>query len=232
MRILAVIPARGGSKGIPRKNIIPVGGKPLIAWSIEAAQASKRIGKTVVSSDDDEILQVAKVYGADIIKRPAALAGDEAGSEGLVLHALDVEEEAGNHYDCAVLLQPTSPLRTADDIDAAVAKFEQSGAKALISVYTPEHTPYKSFKMNSEGMLEGLIDNKTPFMRRQDLPKTFMPNGAIYLVDVTCFRQKRSFFCEEGTIAYEMDRGKSLDIDTMEDVAKVENILRTSSTAG
>ena len=225
MRILAVIPARGGSKGIPKKNILPVGGKPLIAWTIEAALASKAITKSVVSSDDDEILQVAKRYGAELLKRPAALASDEAGSEGLLLHALDLEQEQGNSYDVVLLLQPTSPLRDANDIDKAAAQLRNSQAKALISVYTPEHTPYKAFKLNSEGKLEGLVDNKTPFMRRQDLPQTFMPNGAIYLVEVTHFQEKESFFCEESTIAYEMSKEKSLDIDTIEDLKKVEAVL-------
>ena len=225
MRILAVIPARGGSKGIPGKNIISVGGIPLIVWTIEAALSSTVITKTMVSSDDDEILEIAKRYGAETLKRPDVLASDTAGSEGLVLHALEVEREQGNVYDYVMLLQPTSPLRTAEDIDAALTQLKNSHVKALISVYTPEHTPYKAFKLNSKGMLEGLVDNKTPFMRRQDLPQTFMPNGAIYLVEVAHFEKKKSFFCEESTIAYEMSREKSLDIDTMEDLKKVETVL-------
>ncbi len=221
MKILAVIPARGGSKGLPGKNIMDVAGKPLIAWSIDAALAAKKISKTLVSSDGEEILRVAKQYGAEILKRPDALATDNAGSEGLILHALEGERKSGNVYDYVMLLQPTSPLRDAADIDAAVAQLKSSQVKALISVYTPEHTPYKAFKMNSEGRLEGLVDNKTPFMRRQDLPKTFMPNGAIYLIETAEFEKTGSLFCEEGTVAYEMSREKSLDIDTMEDVAAV-----------
>ena len=229
MRVLAVIPARGGSKGIPRKNIRPLAGKPLIAWSIEAALASPSITKTVVSSDDDEILEIADQYGAETMKRPDVLASDEAGSEGLVLHALSVEKEQGSDYDYVMLLQPTSPLRAQREIELAIQMLSESDAKALISVYMPEHTPYKAFKLNSRGYLEGLVDNKTPFMRRQDLPQTFMPNGAIYLIEAAFFLKQRSFFCENGTIAYEMSREKSLDIDTLEDLKSVEMVLNKKS---
>ena len=225
MKILAVIPARGGSKGLPGKNIMDVAGKPLIAWSIDASLDAKEISKTLVSSDDDKILEIARQYGAETLKRPDVLASDEAGSEGLILHALDVEKTLGNHYDYVMLLQPTSPLRNAADIDTAVTQLKNSQAKALISVYTPEHTPYKAFKMNSAGRLEGLVDNKTPFMRRQDLPKTFMPNGAIYLIETAEFEKTGSLFCEEGTLAYEMSLEKSLDIDTMEDVKRLEALF-------
>jgi len=226
MKILAVIPARGGSKGIPNKNIISVGGKPLMVWSIEAALGSRHITKTIVSSDSDAILNVAKHHGAEALMRPADLAGDEAGSEGLIVHALEEEQKSGNVYDYVMLLQPTSPLRGTKEIDEALSLLQISDAKALISVSLPEHTPYKAFKLNSNGYLEGLIDNKTPFMRRQDLPQTFMPNGAIYLIETAQFLKTGALFCEEGTIAYEMSREKSLDVDTMEDVQKVEIIMQ------
>lgn len=225
MKILAVIPARGGSKGIPGKNIIPVGGKPLIVWTIEAALGSKYVTKTVVSSDDDNILHIAKEQSANTIKRPDELAKDESGSESLIVHALEVEKNHGNEYDYVMLLQPTSPLRATKQIDEAVELLTQSDAKALISVYTPDHTPYKAFKLNADGKLEGLIDNKTPFMRRQDLPQTFMPNGAIYLIETKLFLESKSLFCEEGTIAYEMSRELSVDVDTMEDVVMVDTLL-------
>jgi len=226
MKILAVIPARGGSKGLPGKNIMDVAGKPLIAWSIDAALGAKTVSKTIVSSDDEKILSVARQYKAETLKRPDELATDRAGSEGLILHALEEERKNGKVYDYVMLLQPTSPLRDAADIDAAVTQLKKSKAKALISVYTPEHTPYKAFKLNSAGRIEGLVDNKTPFMRRQDLPQTFMPNGAIYLIETEQFLKTGSLFCEEGTIAYEMSREMSLDVDTMEDVLKVETTMQ------
>ena len=225
MKILAVIPARGGSKGIVGKNIIPVSGKPLMAWTIEAALHSSYISKTIVSSDEGKILEIAQQFGSDILKRPDELANDKAGSEGLITHALESETERGNTYDYVMLLQPTSPLRGTKEIDEAVALLINSDAKALISVYTPEHTPYKAFKLNENGKLEGLVDNKTPFMRRQDLPQTFMPNGAIYLIEAELFLETRALFCENGTVAYEMSREKSVDVDTMEDVELIEKTL-------
>ncbi len=225
MKILAVIPARGGSKGIKNKNIISVAGKPLIVWSIEAALGSKYISKTMVSSDDDAILTVAKEHGSEVLKRPADLATDEASSEGLIVHALEAEKEQGNSYDYVMLLQPTSPLRGTEEIDKAAEVLQDRNANALISVYTPEHTPYKAFKLSKNGYLEGLVDNKTPFMRRQDLPQTFMPNGAIYIIETELFLQSGSLFCEEGTIAYEMSREKSVDVDTMEDILQIEKIF-------
>jgi len=225
MKILAVIPARGGSKGIPRKNIIPVCGKPLMVWTIEAALASTYITRTVVSSDDDEILQIAQQFRAEGIKRPNALATDEAGSEALITHALETEKMKGNHYEYIMLLQPTSPLRGTKEIDEAVKLLLASDAKALISVSIPEHTPYKAFKLNANGKLEGLIDNKTPFMRRQDLPQTFMPNGAIYIVKTEQFLKSGSLFCEDATMAYEMSREKSIDVDTMDDLVLIEKRL-------
>ncbi len=225
MRILAVIPARGGSKGIPHKNIIAVGGKPLMVWSIEAALGSQYITKTVVSSDDDAILSVAREHGVEPLKRPESLATDEAGSEGLIVHALETEKEQGNTYDYVMLLQPTSPLRGTAEMDEAVEQLQNSDAHALISVYIPEHTPYKAFKLSENGRLEGLVDNRTPFMRRQDLPQTFMPNGAIYLIETEQFLSGGSFFCEDGTVAYEMSREKSVDIDTTDDVNIVDKLL-------
>ena len=225
MKILAVIPARGGSKGIPRKNIIDVAGKPLMAWSIEASLSSRYISKTVVSSDDDEILEIAEKYGATCIKRPSNLATDKAGSEGLIIHAIELENQAGNFYDYVMLLQPTSPLRGVAEIDESIKMLLDSEAKALISVYVPEHTPYKAFKLNANGKLEGLIDNKTPFMRRQDLPQTFMPNGAIYLIETEKFLKSASLFCEDATVAYEMSREKSVDMDVRDDVMLIERIL-------
>jgi CMP-N-acetylneuraminic acid synthetase len=226
MRILAVIPARGGSKGIKHKNILPIAGKPLIVWSIEAALGSRYITETLVSSDSDMMLDIAEKAGANPLKRPDELATDEVGSEALIVHALKVKKESGTVYDYVILLQPTSPLRGAKEIDEAIDMLLHSDAKSLISVYTPEHTPYKAFKLDAHGKLEGLVDNKTPFMRRQDLPQTFMPNGAIYLIETQQFLSTGSLFCDAGTIAYEMSREKSIDIDTMEDVALIESMIR------
>ena len=222
--VLSIIPARGGSKGLHKKNIYPLNGKPLIAYTIEASLNSKYITKTVVSSENEEILNIAKKYDAEIIKRPEKYASDTTSSETVILDCIKQLEKKNEKYDVLILLQPTSPLRNNIDIDNAFELFFQLSGHSLISVYEPEHTPYKSFILNSKGFLEGLIDNKMPFMRRQDLPKTFIPNGAIYIIYVKEFLKKRHLFSSK-TIPFIMQPKKSIDIDTINDIKKCEKIL-------
>jgi len=220
LTFLAIVPARGGSKGLPGKNIADLAGKPLIAWSIEAGQKSKYINKVVVSSDSDEILEIAQDFGAQPLKRPDKLASDTAASEPVIAHALVSLLQAGERYDYIVLLQPTSPLRNFEDIDNAIETMLRQKADALISVYEPPHTPYKAFKQNTQGYLEGLIDSETPFKRRQDLPKVYMPNGAIYIVNSEKFMKTGKLFTDK-TIPYVMSIQRSADIDTLEDLQKI-----------
>lgn len=220
-KVLAIIPARGGSKGLPGKNIIDFAGKPLIAWTIEASLGSKYITKTIVSSDSDEILEVAKKYGSDTVKRPNEFATDISSSEVVVKHSLESMEEK---FDYVVLLQPTSPLRDINDIDGAFEKLFSLDATALISVREYDNKILKAFKENEFGYIEGISNNKYPFMRRQDLPRTYMSNGAIYIVKVDEFLKRDSFFTEK-TISFVMDEIKSLDIDTKEDLEKVEKYI-------
>ncbi len=223
---LAIIPARCGSKGIKDKNIYPLLGKPLIAWSIDAALHAEYITKTVVSSDCDKILSVAKEYGAHPIKRPEALATDTAPSEPLILDVIEQLEQRGESYDYIVLLQPTSPLRNSDDIDEAIKRLLQTGADALISVYEPSHSPYKAFIRNENGFLRGIVDNDKPFMRRQDLPPVYFTNGAIYIIDTSIFKDTKRLFCER-TIPYIMSAKKSVDIDTLDDIKRAEKSLES-----
>ena len=221
-RVLAVIPARGGSKSIPKKNIIDLGGKPLMAWSIEAALSSKSITDVVVSSDDDSILEVAQSLGAITLKRPEELSGDRIQSEPVLIHVLKTVNES---YDYLILLQATSPLRTAKDIDAAFEKFLNEKNDALISVYEPSHSPFKSFVINKEGTLEGIVNNEYPFMPRQTLPKTYYPNGAIYIVKVKKFLQTQKLFYENSTSFYEMSEALSIDIDNLSDLRQAEKLI-------
>lgn len=225
--IIGVIPARGGSKGIPGKNIIPVRAKPLIVYTIEAARESGVLTQTVVTSDDDAILRVAEAAGATPLKRPLKLASDTASSEVAVMHALDTLENEGKTFDLLLLLQPTSPLRTARDIQNAVKLFREKNASALISVYEPEHSPYKAFTVNNEGFLQGIVDNASPFRRRQDLPKAYYPNGAIYLITVEAFRAGSAFYTDH-TVPYIMPSERSIDVDTMDDVRRIEEIMGQS----
>jgi len=224
-KIVAIIPARGGSKGLTRKNIIDLAGKPLIAWTIEAALKSKYITKTIVSSEDEEILNFSKNYGAEIIKRPDNLASDTATSESVVDHTIDFLQCNGEEFDILVLLQPTSPLRTSIDIDSAFETMFDNNSTAIISVFETDNKTLKSFKYGVNGYIEGISNNKYPFMRRQDLPKTYMPNGAIYIVNINAFRISKGFMTDR-TSCYVMPITRSLDIDTELDLRSIERIIK------
>lgn len=216
MKIIAIIPARGGSKGIPRKNLVNFSGKPLIQWSIEAALKSKYITDVIVSSDDDEILNIAKKNKEVLaIKRPIELALDNSKTEPVLTHVLESLKE--EKFDYLVLLQPTSPLRTFKDIDVAFEKLLNSKATSLISVCELEHHPYKTFNIDENGYLKGIINNDFPFYPRQVLPKTYRANGAIYIIKVEEF-MKESTLLTNKTIHFEMSIESSLDIDTKKDL--------------
>jgi CMP-N,N'-diacetyllegionaminic acid synthase len=221
-RVLSIIPARGGSKGLPRKNILDLAGKPLIAWTIEASLNSKYITKTMVSSDDKEILDISIKYGSEIIKRPDNLATDTATSESVVKHAIDYLESIGEVFDFVVLLQPTSPLRNFKDIDSAFETMFNSDATAIISVCKFDNKVLKTFIKNENGFLQGISNNKYPFMRRQDLPLVYMSNGAIYITNTKSFRDGGSFLTSK-TVNYLMDIRKSVDVDTLKDLNLINN---------
>ncbi|WP_313956428.1 acylneuraminate cytidylyltransferase family protein [Aliarcobacter cryaerophilus] len=224
MKIISIIPARGGSKGLPKKNILELAGKPLIAWTIESSLKSKYISKTIVSSDCDEILNISSKYGSEILKRPDELARDTTPTEPVVEHILQNIKDLGN-YSYLVLLQPTSPLRDEKDIDEAISKLiQEKDATALISVKEIDNKILKAFKINNNGYLEGISNNKYPFMRRQDLPKVFMPNGAIYIISINEFLKTKRLF-SDNAISYLMNEEKSLDIDTIDDFEKIKNYI-------
>lgn len=212
-KVLALVTARGGSKGLPRKNVLPAGGRPLIAWTIGAATGAEFVSRVAVSTDDDEIMEAARAWGADVpFQRPPALASDTAASIDVVLHAL--EQLPG--YDYVVLLQPTSPLRTAADIDAALRLAEASGAPACVSVCEAAQSPYWMYRLDGDGRLASLLESPVTASRRQDLPPVYVLNGAIYVARVDWLRETRSFL-GTGCIAYPMPVERSLDIDTPED---------------
>ncbi len=223
--VLAIIPARGGSKGILRKNIAPLAGRPLVDWTISAAQDSATIHQVVVSSDCDTILRVSRESGAQAIRRPPELATDSAPSEPVAAHILETLENRFHWQpDIIVLLQPTTPLRTAEDIDAAVRELERPEVDAVISVYEPRHTPFKAFAANGDGFLRGVVSDEAPFMRRQDLPTAYFPNGAIYAIRTAEFL-KSGHFLAERTIPYVMPEERSIDIDTPADLQRCEDWL-------
>jgi len=222
---LGVIPARGGSKGLPGKNIRLVGGKPLIVWTIEAALSSKYLSRIVVTSDSQEILDIASNYPVETLLRPAEFATDESPTEPVIQHVLETCTDTSDKYSYVVLLQPTSIARNEEHIDRAIELFQSRLATSLISVYEPEHTPLKSFVLNESGYLKGILDNKMPFMRRQDLPVAYMPNGGIYIVGIKQFLQSHSLFTDN-CVPYVMSIEDSIDIDSLNDIREFESRLK------
>lgn len=213
LSVLALIPARGGSKGLPRKNVLQAGGRPLLAWSIEAARQSRYVDKCVVSSDDDEVMEAGRLWGAEVpFRRPAELASDTASSIDVVVHALDML----GAWDIVVLLQPTSPLRMAQDIDATLEQMLLSNAPSCVSVCPVEESPYWMFTLDARHELHPVLGTGTTVTRRQDLPPVYRLNGAVYAARTSWLRQTRSFVAS-GTVAHPMPLERSLDIDTQAD---------------
>ncbi|MGD8567769.1 MAG: acylneuraminate cytidylyltransferase family protein [Gammaproteobacteria bacterium] len=227
--VLAIVPARGGSKGLPRKNIRLLNGQPLISYSVKAGMDSKYIDDVIVSSEDDEILTIAKTYGASIIKRPKELASDTASAELLIKHVLEAQLQKGVSYRYTILLQPTSPLRTSMHIDQAYEVLLSEKASSLISVVEYEYTPYKCFVIYKDNTLQGLFNNKTPFMNRQELPPCYLSNGAIYIFETEKFIRNMSFY-QERCVPFIMNKSVSIDIDTYSDLKEAERLMKQEPT--
>jgi len=208
--VLGVILARGGSKELPDKNIRNLAGKPLVAWTIEAGLASRCIDRLILSSDDAEIMHVADTYGCEVpFKRPDELARDSTPSIDALLHALNQMPP----YDYVVLLQPTSPLRVADDIDNAVKLCDQCDAPACVSVTEADKPPHWMYTISDDVRMAPVVDNGEYVTRRQDAPDTYVLNGAIYIARTDWLRKTQSFITNE-TIAYLMPAKQSVDIDS------------------
>lgn len=219
-KVLGLITARGGSKGVPGKNIRMVVGKPLIAWTIEAAQASRYLDRLILSSDDNTIIEIAKTYGCEIpFKREAHLATDDTPSIDVVLDALD----RCPGYNWVVLLQPTSPLRTADDIDGALKKCIDLGSPACVSVCETEQNPYWMYTQK-DSRLQSVIDMPL-IKRRQDLPRVYVLNGLVYVARPDWLRITRNFISTE-TVAYTVPPNRSHDLDSEQDFEALELYFR------
>ncbi len=212
-RILGLIPARGGSKRLPRKNVLPLAGKPLIAWTIEAALGSASLNNVVVSTDDAEIREVARNHGAEVLERPAALASDTATSLEVLLHTLRTLASQGEHYDLVVLLQPTSPLRSSADIDRAIDLLRERQADAVISVCETDHPPKWSNTLPDDRSMAGFYRPGVRETRSQDLPRSYRLNGAIYIYNCERLLRSKSLDMDDNCYAYVMPRERSIDID-------------------
>ena len=222
-KILALITARGGSKGLARKNVLLAGGKPLVAWTVQAALNAKSVDRVVLSSDDDEIMAAALDAGCEVpFRRPAILANDHASSMDVVLHALSELP----HYDYVVLLQPTSPLRTSSDIDAAFRTMRDNDAPACVSVTEVEQSPYWMYHILDDGRLRSILASLPEISRRQDLPPVYALNGAIYIAKIEWLLRTRSFIGSE-TVAHKMPKDRSLDIDDAIDFQRFLQIVES-----
>jgi len=221
LRVLALITARGGSKGLLGKNLRPLNGRPLVAWSVEAAQHSPYVDRIVISSDSDDIIAAAVDAGAEApFVRSPELAADDTGSVPVVLDALDRLHD----YDLMVLLQPTSPLRIASDIDKCLVTCVESGAPSVLTITETSKSPYLAFHMGEDRRLDRLLDPPECSIRRQDLPLTYNVNGAVYVARVPWFQRKKTFISAE-TVGCIMPPERSIDIDTLLDLRIAEMIM-------
>ncbi|MDB2153568.1 acylneuraminate cytidylyltransferase family protein [Clostridium butyricum] len=225
-KILAIIPARGGSKGIVGKNIKELNGKPLIAYTIEEAKKSEYINRIVVSTDNEGIANISKKYGAEVpFLRPLELAQDDTPTIECVIHMLNVLKENEDYIpDYVCLLQCTSPLRTFNDIDGTIEKLLSTGLDSAASVCEAEVNPYWTNIFNGE-RLEYFFKDGKEITRRQDLPNVYRLNGAVYVAKCDVLKNEMTFETEY-TTGYVMDKNSSIDIDDIIDFKFAELLMK------
>lgn len=223
MRTVAIVPARGGSKGILRKNLQPLAGKPLVAWSIAAGLGARLVDATYVSTEDAEIAGVAAAAGARVIARPSELASDTAQNDAVMRQALDAIRAEGHAPDTVVLLQPTSPLRHAKHVDGCIEAYRRAGAASAMSVCAVDYHPGKAVVL-AGGLIEPFTSDHDMEARRQDLVRAYRQNGAIYVVGVADFLAHGRLY-RRPCAAYEMDRALSIDIDEPLDLKLAEMLM-------
>lgn len=228
MKVLGIIPARGGSKGVPRKNIKMLCGKPLLAYTADGALAARRLSKVVLSTEDEEIAQIGRDLGIEVpFMRPVELAEDTTPTMPVVLHAVKTLERSGESFDAVCLLQPTNPLRRPADIDTCIELMEESGADSVVSVLpVPEtYNPMWVYWKASDGSLSLSSGEQEPIVRRQELPRAFYRDGSVYVT-------RSEVLTEHGNLygrriqSYEMDAQYAVNIDTPFDWEKAERMIR------
>ena len=231
LKVLGLIPARGGSKGVPRKNVRPLNGKPLLAYTAESALASKLLSRVVLSTEDEEIAGVGDELGLEILHRTADLAEDTTPMLSVVLDAVQRVEQAGELFDAVCLLQPTNPLRRAADIDACIALLDSSEADSVVSVLPVPHlyNPKWVYWGRSDGTIVLSSGEPEPVSRRQDLPSAFHRDGSVYVT-------RRDVLFNVGNLyganvqRYEMDPRFSVNIDTLDDWNAAEQMLAAADS--
>jgi CMP-N,N'-diacetyllegionaminic acid synthase len=230
MEVLALITARGGSAGLPKKNVLSLAGKPVIAWTISAALQSPSISQVVVSTDDDQIAQVSREWGAEVpFIRPTELAQDDSPHMSVVDHAirwLEVNQNVKPEY--VMLLQPTSPLRTIEDIEAATQLAQEKEADSVVSVSLTHHHPYLIKQISEDGTMSNFMSATQSDLRRQVLPPAYFLNGAIYLARREVLLNEQTFH-PVGTFPYVMPPERSLQIDDPWDFHLIDLILENQN---
>lgn len=227
MRVLGLVTARGGSKGVPRKNIREMNGKPLLAYTAEAAFDARSLSRVVLSTDDDAIAEVGRNWGMDVpFIRPGSLAQDTTPSIDVVIHAIAELEKAGDGFDAVCLLQPTNPLRRAEDIDACVELLVTSKADTVLSILPVpnEYNPKWVYWRSQAGSLSLVTGDNEPVPRRQELPPAYHRDGSVYVTRTSVIRERGTLY-GDAVLGYEMRPEFSSNIDTEEDWCRVEKRL-------
>jgi len=230
-KVLGLIPARGGSKRLPRKNMLELRGKPLISWAIEAGRQSEFVDTVVVSTGDREIAQHAILEHVDeVIDRPETLSSDEATTIDVIVHSLEWLLDNGQRFDHLILLQPTSPLRTAKEVDQAFRLIQKVGAAGAVSVCRTEHPVEWMGPLSDDGFMDSFFQETNLEARSGELRPSYQVNGAIYIVCLKKFFIEKTLYLKSGMVAYIMDRAKSIDIDYDTDLRLAEYFLTTTLT--
>jgi len=228
MRVIGLVPARGGSKGVPRKNIKPLAGKPLLAYTAASALAATLLDRVILSTEDEEIAGVGKRFGLEVpFMRPAELAADGTPSVLVVKHALEWLARHGETYDAVCLLQPTHPFRLPADIDGCIRMLGDTGADAVVTVSAvpPEYNPHWVFFRAGDGFLRLSTGEAAPIPRRQELPPAFHREGSVYVTRCSVLNAADSLLGER-LAGYPVEAARSVNIDTAEDWARAEELLR------
>ena len=227
LRVLGLIPARGGSKGVARKNVRLLGGRPLLQYTADSAMAATRLARVVLSTEDAEIAEVGRRCGLDVpFRRPADLARDDTPMLSVVQHALRAMTSAGEDYDAVCLLQPTSPLRTAEEIDACISLLETSGADSVVTVLPipDSYHPFWAYLQAPDGTIRLSTGAAEPITRRQDLPPAVHREGSIYVALASTVLAGNSLYGAR-TVGYLVRRPTRLNIDTDEDWRQAEQLF-------
>ena len=234
-KVLAIIPARGGSKGLPNKNILPLAGKALIGWTIEVGLSSKYIDKLIVSTDSDEIAEVAKSFNCDVpFIRPADISSDKSPTIDVLMHTINYYREMNEIFDYLILLEPTSPLRELSDIDIPLEKLEETRefADSIVGVCKVESShPSFSVVLDDNDLIKPYASNNFSVLRRQDLNELFFFEGSIYISDITTLIKKKTFY-HDRTLPHIVPRWKSIEIDEISDLIAAEAYILNKDKLG